>query len=484
MKIRFMVALVTCFAMLTLPLMAHAQPVLVPSAALAGDDPDGTLSAFGDAFGAGADTWDRWLFVGAPRETAFRDGLDLSDGAVYIYEQVGGSYIFSQKLTRPGNSDPSLPVGDRFGGGIEAANGWLFVGAANDQDFPGLVDPRQGIFDPGDPPFLFAGQVHVYRLVSGIGWEFVQTLTSPVPGTFGSFGTRSQASHIALNSAGRVAVIGELNNFAADEEIGDGIGELHTYHLDEGSWHYVQTIEAPPGITSFGDDLDFASDKYLIVGAGDTSDDGITDQGYVFAYKAKGNSAEFFATPQQALPGPVTLAADCPIAGVGGFGRSGLDASHDVVVVADPCAAGAAGLFAGTLSIYSVGNGRMPLTLQQTVEGDAPDLSLGANAFGSRHAVAVSDGGHRILAGAALSPLGFFDGAAVGADVRVYYYDGGAWTLESTLTTFTPTSAIFRSFGDTVFFTDDETAFIREGNFIDPVITGLKGQGLLYDLTP
>lgn len=83
-----------------------------------------------------------------------------------------------------------------------------------------------------------------------------------------------------------------------------------------------------------------------------------------------------------------------------------------------------------------------------------------------------------------MSPVGFFDQTAIGDNVRVYRRDDGVWSLESKLTTFTPGSAIFRSFGDTVFFTDDETAFVREGNFLDPFVSGLKGQGLFYDLTP
>ena len=63
-------------------------------------------------------------------------------------------------------------------------------------------------------------------------------------------------------------------------------------------------------------------------------------------------------------------------------------------------------------------------------------------------------------------------------------FDGTTWTEESNLTSLTPAVGDLRSFGDTVFFTDDETAFVREGNFLSPIISGLKGQGLFYDLTP
>ncbi len=476
MKKQLCAAAAVAALLITLPMLANAQNLLVPESSLSSDDPDGAFSAFGDGYAVAADTWDKWLFVGASREEALRDGFQVSDGAVYIYENVGGSWVFSQKLTAPGNSDLNLPVGDRFGGGIEASNGWLFVGAANDQDFPGQVDPRDGSF-PDDPPFLFAGKVYIYKLIRG-SWEHVQVLQSPDPGTFGGYGARSNASHIALNSKGNVAVIGELNAYPG------GSGLLHTYRRTRGEWNYVETIVTPLGITAMGDDLVFASDKWLIVGAAAASDDGTMSQGFVLAYKAIGKSGRFVPEPRQTIAGPVYSIADCSDALNGGFGRSGLDASRDVVAVADPCASGAAGPRTGSVSIYYIEEGRSPLNLEVTIEGDEPNLSLGANIFSARHTVAVSEDGHRVLVGSPNSPVNSFGGDAVGGDVRVYYCDGNGWELESRLTTFTPTSAIFRTFGDAVFFTDNETAFVREGQFLDPFISGLKGQGLLYDLTP
>lgn len=455
-----------------LPVLASAQPVLTPDYSLSGDHPDGTPSLFGDAYGSAAASWKDWLFVGAPRETVLRDGFEAQDGAVYIYENRDGAYLLRQKLTMPGSSGTS---GDRFGGGIASAGGWLFVGASNDQDFPGLVDPRQGIsYD--SPPFYFAGQVHVYELIYG-NWEFAQTLIAPVPGSQGSFGTRTGASNIALKDNGKVAVIGELHNYPA------GVGQLHTYRVKDGAWQYVMTIDAPlENLHSFGDDLVFASNRYLVAGGFISPEPWTEGQGVVFVYKSIFNSGYFETSPRQTIAGPVVNFDDCWIAGTQGFGVSGLDASGGTVVVADPCATGVAGPLAGNLSVFRLERGATPLVLEATIEGDLPDMTLGASFTGSRHAVAVSESGSRILAGAPMWPLGYPDYGSIGADVRLYVHDGTGWTNEAWLTTLTPDTAIIRAFGDSVYFTDDETAFAREGNLIDPYETGLKGQGLFYVL--
>ena len=37
--------------------------------------------------------------------------------------------------------------------------------------------------------------------------------------------------------------------------------------------------------------------------------------------------------------------------------------------------------------------------------------------------------------------------------------------------------------GDAVYFLDDDTAIVREVNFLQPIETGLKGQALIFDLS-
>jgi hypothetical protein len=454
---------------------AAAQVAVFPYSSVSSDDL-GTKHVLGNAFGASADTWGNWLFVGAPRETTWRDGFVQQDGAVYVYyRQPDGYYDFREKLTRLGNSALGRgvePYGDRFGSGVAAEGGWLFIGAVNDQDFPGLSDPRQGLVDPDDPAFQFAGKVQVYAL-NGSTWEFHQTLSSPTPGTNGGFGSRTQASHIALDSKGEVAVIGEFNNFDG------GAGQLHIYVLTKGSWKYKYSIGVPfLEIDKFGDDLVFASDKFIVAGGSDTSDDGLTSQGFIFVYAAKNlkKPGKFFDFPVQTIAGPAVATADCPENH--GFGRDGLDAAGGVVVVADPCA--------GVVSVYRVSDGPDPLVWDAIIEGN---VYFGANFWGSRNAVAVSDSGERILVGSPLLPngdLGPGGWVGDGVDVRVFRYLSGEWTETVNLTTPTPSGLGYaRGFGDTVFFASDVTALARQNNSrILPVSQHWKGIVLFYSLVP
>lgn len=68
--------------------------------------------------------------------------------------------------------------------------------------------------------------------------------------------------------------------------------------------------------------------------------------------------------------------------------------------------------------------------------------------------------------------------------MRVYRLDGDSWGIELLLDTLTPATGDLRVFGDTVLFTDGETTFVRENNFLSPIVSGLKGQGLVHELTP
>ena len=69
----------------------------------------------------------------------------------------------------------------------------------------------------------------------------------------------------------------------------------------------------------------------------------------------------------------------------------------------------------GRITVYRLDKGA--LGVEQVIEGDVPNLFLGANFFGSADAVAVNSQGTRILAGSPASPSGTLDGFADGGEV-------------------------------------------------------------------
>ena len=66
-------AAAAALALHAVPVIALAQAVIDPVASLEGDGP-GTISFWGDGYAAATATWEDWLFVGVPRESAVRDG--------------------------------------------------------------------------------------------------------------------------------------------------------------------------------------------------------------------------------------------------------------------------------------------------------------------------------------------------------------------------------------------------------------------------
>ena len=157
-------------------LCAQPVPEVLPTETIQGAAQD---DGFGDLYGDHVATWDDSVFVGAPRELSARGERD---GAVYVYHLEDDGLELVQRLEGEGNTAPGN-FGDRLGAGLAAANGWLLAGVANDQSFPGLIDPR-------GEDFFFAGKVYVYRLNDG-SWTKVQELTAPEPGGLGAFGGRT-----------------------------------------------------------------------------------------------------------------------------------------------------------------------------------------------------------------------------------------------------------------------------------------------------
>jgi len=209
---------------------------------------------FGDFFGDHIDVDGTWLIIGAPREDIDLDGNgdtfgsgERDTGAVYIYRRTTSGQVLHQKIEGEGNN--VLGFGDRLGAGVSLQGDWLFVGSSNDDQFPGLSDPTP---EPGRPPFSFAGKVYVFHYNADKDlWELTQKLTSDNPNSGGSFGARTDSSHVALYSFGsnpdaKIALIGEVEN-------GTGIPpQIHVFKLNHGIWERVQTAESPSGSLTSG----------------------------------------------------------------------------------------------------------------------------------------------------------------------------------------------------------------------------------------
>ena len=83
-------------------------------------------------------------------------------------------------------SGTSSFLGDFFGEHVAWNSKWLMVGAANDDNFPGLKDRHRML---PNPPLTFAGHAYGYNYDSGSDqWLLVQKLSSDGPHTGAFFG--------------------------------------------------------------------------------------------------------------------------------------------------------------------------------------------------------------------------------------------------------------------------------------------------------
>jgi hypothetical protein len=398
-----------------------AQPVpeISPSDTLQGAAQD---AFFGDVYGDHVAVSEDWVFVAAPREVSARGE---SDGAVYVYERgKRGKLEFHQKLEGEGNAAPGSG-GDRLGAGLAVADEWLFVTAGNDQFFSGLNDPRSGIFDPNDPDFVFAGKVYVYRLMKG-NWTKVQELTSPVPGSLGGFGGRTNASHVALNEEGTLAVIGESGCCGF-------VLAAHVFGLDEerrtANWNFRQTIEPPAadGVSQFADEVLPLGEDHFLIGAETFNSVDQTVLGRVYLYEPEGDGLNAVAVQRIDAPGGAVLEADC--FGLN-FGGTGMAAANGTVVIADSCANSRAGV----LHVYDFNSDPNPWLTPQAViphPDGTPDDQLGSQFAGGRQAVDTD--GTRIVAGTPLGGMGGAFGVEGGGDTFVFDRSGKRWRLAARL---------------------------------------------------
>lgn len=179
---------------------------------------DGSL---GDGFGISLGGDDGVLLVGA-------SGTDGA-GAVYVFEEDGGRWIQSDKLTATDGV-----AGDLFGASLAVAGGYALVGAPQQNDR--------------------AGAVHVFNR-GGDGWTAAGAIAGGDVGAGDEFG-----SSVAFD--GTTALVG-----APRKE--SGAGAVYSFRNEGGEWTELGKVEAPglEANSRFGSSLSLIEGNIAFVGA-------------------------------------------------------------------------------------------------------------------------------------------------------------------------------------------------------------------------
>jgi len=358
---------------------AFAQTATYTGTALVGDQPPAPRSydSYGDHIAANDD----WLMVSAPREDVDfdNDGIsraqgDQDVGVIYIYRRTSNGPAFHSKIEGQGNNVNPNTQGDRFGAGIVLQGNTMFVGAANDDDFPGLIDPTGG-------DFRFAGKVYVFNYdVTVDEWVLVQKLISDAPNSLASFGARTDSSHMELFSFGQpeptIALIGERQGNQPDIA-----AKLHVFKRKENDalWERVQIARAPSATTfaRFADKVEGVG-NFALVTESEINPYPEPSPSAVHVYRIGPNGIKKTNNqliPIQTLYRPSELVdpVDCDVE----FGQ-GLSAANGIAAIGDSCD-DTVGNNAGAVHVYTIDNSgnNDTLTLSQTL----PNPSAMAGSF-------------------------------------------------------------------------------------------------------
>jgi hypothetical protein len=459
--------------------MAFAQSAIYTGVPLVGDqatDPFG----FGDFYGDHVASNSKWLMVSAARESIDfdNDGFDSAQGdnevgAVYIYERTEMGPVLHSKIEGEGNNiNPGSP-GDRFGAGIALQGNTMFVGAANDDDFPGT--------DSSGQDFFFAGKVYVFNYDEDTDeWLLTQKLTSDSPNGFGSFGARTNSSHIELFNFGNgqddptIALIGEAEN-------GSGlIPRLHVYKRKNNKleWNRVQVVDAPDGLagTGFGDKVEGVGKFALVTASGV---DPAVDPNVVYVYRINPNG--IIKTKGKLLP-IQTINAPNGVSDCGGSFGLALSAANGIVAISDPCD-NTAGSNAGAVHIYTVndnGNNN-PISLLQTMPNpDSVAESFFSSTFGNGKQALSTDGD---LLAVGTANASFDPSAPPQMDTKMFARDAnGMFVTVDSISSPEPGFPTFELFGQSVTLLGDNQLAI--GQMTNPDMVSLKGRVFLFDITP
>lgn len=235
-------------------------------------------------FGSAVALDDRTAFVGAPEA----DPLALDSGAVYVFEEVGGSWTETQVLVPSGGGT----VSQNFGSSLAAEAGRLFVAAIEETNVNGNAAGAVYVFESQggawnetarilpavgqdadrfgsdlavdgdvllvgaenrlDPISGLRGAAYVFRDVSGT-WVEEALLTPSDPSFSQSFGR-------AVGLSGSTALVGAATDGSISE------GALYVYESSGTTWQETDKL-APDELGSqanFGTDIDTEGDLALV----------------------------------------------------------------------------------------------------------------------------------------------------------------------------------------------------------------------------
>lgn len=214
----------------------------------------------GDAFGWGLALGPGVAFCGA----YLHDTAVLTEGAVYVFEEVAGAFTETQKLVSP-DPDPS----DYFGLSLDSDGTTLVVGCPRDVQAQGLV-----------------GCAFVYEEVGGT-WAEVQKLVPLDPASQKELGWS-----VAID--GDVAVLGAPGDSFTRK------GAAYVFRRVGGTFVQEQKLVASNGASNdrLGISVAVHGDT-ILVGAEHTSDAGAV---YVFRDTGSGWVEEAFLQPADSLP--------------------------------------------------------------------------------------------------------------------------------------------------------------------------------------
>ncbi len=233
------------------------------------DDPSRTD---GDLFGNSVAIDSGAILVGAPRaDVSAADG-----GAVYVFSEVGGAFVRTQRIVPADNGQH-----DYFGHDLAAHSGRAIATAYNDDD--------RGVN---------AGAAYALSL-GALGWQIDQKLVASEGGHFDLFGT-------CVDMTADTVVIGAPQNEDTDAGAKINEGAVFICEWSTQANHWTECMILRPGDPSdehrFG--IDVAIDRDVIVVGASHSDSGVLNSGSAHLFRQRQRDWYEVARHDAANPAP------------------------------------------------------------------------------------------------------------------------------------------------------------------------------------